>query len=166
MTSRHPPPFFSKNKFLFQCWPSLLVKCLMKALSESRLKWTEDACTWSYVFEASCQQALSIFTVFSLKSYFGKKNWNVNHYQYSEKYQIYIINRTLFLKIHDHKQYLHVKCVCYCWIPINILGLIKGKTTRFSFKKISMIFFSLRKQTPKLKFGTFRIKMNKSLIKR
>lgn len=104
------------------------------------------------------------FSVYNL--ILEKKNWNVNHYQYSEKYQIYIINRTLFLKIHDHKQYLHVKCVCYCWIPINILGLIKGKTTRFSFKKISMIFFSLRKQTPKLKFGTFRIKMNRSLIKR
>lgn len=159
-----PPLFFSKNKFLFQCWPSLMVKCLMKVkadLNEQKML-VHDHMYLKLHANKPCQSLQ--FSVYNLIS--DKKNWNVNHYQYSEKYQIYIINRTLFLKIHDHKQYLHVKCVCYCWIPINILGLIKGKTTRLSFKKISMIFFSLRKQTPKLKFGTFRIKINISLIKR
>lgn len=157
------PHFFSKNKFLFQCWPSLLVKCLMKVLLNEQKMLVHDHMYLKLHANKPCQSLQ--FSVYNL--ILDKKNWNVNHYQYSEKYQIYIINRTLFLKIHDHKQYLHVKCECYCWIPINILGLIKGKTTRLSFKKISMIFFfSLRKQTPKLKFGTFRIKINKSLIKR
>lgn len=98
-------------------------------------------CIWSFMPTSLVNLYSFQFIILIL----DKKNWNVNHYQYSEKYQIYIINRTLFLKIHDHKQYLHVKCECYCWIPINILGLIKGKTTRLSFKKISMIFFFIKK---------------------
>lgn len=104
------------------------------------------------------------FSVYNLIS--DKKNWNVNHSNIQRSIKYISLIELSFWKKHDHKQYLHVKCVCYCWIPINILGLIKGKTTRLSFKKISTIFFSLRKQTPKLKLGTFRIKINKSLIKR